>query len=121
KFGAFTRVLARKAGAFPVLPAGAQEAGNGSRIRQSLPAVTARFGYWAARRQHFGWWIHVLIRSAPRARPARKPLLYNEAMARKVIHVDMDCFYAAVEVKHNPKLKGKPLGVGGRADSRGVL
>jgi DNA polymerase-4 len=42
-------------------------------------------------------------------------------MARKIIHVDMDCFYAAVEVKHHPELKGKPLGVGGRADSRGVL
>lgn len=42
-------------------------------------------------------------------------------MARKIIHVDMDCFYAAVEVKYHPELKGKPLGVGGRADSRGVL
>jgi DNA polymerase-4 len=44
-----------------------------------------------------------------------------EVMARKIIHVDMDCFYAAVEVKHNPELKGKPLGVGGKAESRGVL
>lgn len=33
----------------------------------------------------------------------------------------MDCFYAAVEVKHNPKLKGKPLGVGGPPNSRAVL
>lgn len=40
---------------------------------------------------------------------------------RKIIHVDMDCFYAAVEVKFRPELKGKPLGVGGPATGRGVL
>jgi DNA polymerase-4 len=40
---------------------------------------------------------------------------------RKIIHIDMDCFYAAVEVKHHPELRGKPLGVGGPASSRGVL
>jgi DNA polymerase-4 len=33
----------------------------------------------------------------------------------------MDCFYAAVEVKYRPELKGKPLGVGGPANSRSVL
>lgn len=33
----------------------------------------------------------------------------------------MDCFYAAVEVKKNPALKGKPLGIGGPANSRSVL
>ena len=41
--------------------------------------------------------------------------------SRKIIHVDMDCFYAAVEVKYNPHLKGKPLGIGGPANSRSVL
>ena len=40
---------------------------------------------------------------------------------RKIIHVDMDCFYAAVEVKHNPRLKGKPIGIGGPPNSRSVL
>ncbi|MCB0377905.1 MAG: DNA polymerase IV, partial [Bdellovibrionales bacterium] len=39
---------------------------------------------------------------------------------RKVIHVDMDCFYAAVEIRDNPTLKGKPVAVGGRS-KRGVL
>lgn len=40
---------------------------------------------------------------------------------RKIIHIDMDCFYAAVEVKFNPQLKGKPLGIGGPPNSRSVL
>lgn len=40
---------------------------------------------------------------------------------RKIIHIDMDCFYAAVEVKYRPELKGKPLGVGGPANTRSVL
>ncbi len=40
---------------------------------------------------------------------------------RKIIHVDMDCFYAAVEVKNNPQLKGKPIGIGGPPNSRSVL
>ncbi len=33
----------------------------------------------------------------------------------------MDCFYAAIEVRDRPELKGKPVGVGGARDRRGVL
>lgn len=40
---------------------------------------------------------------------------------RKIIHLDLDCFYAAVEVRENPSLKGKPLGIGGPPNSRSVL
>lgn len=40
---------------------------------------------------------------------------------RKIIHIDMDCFYAAVEVKYRPQLKGKPIGIGGPPESRSVL
>ncbi|MEZ4818415.1 MAG: DNA polymerase IV [Bdellovibrionota bacterium] len=40
---------------------------------------------------------------------------------RKIIHVDMDCFYAQVEIKDNPQLRGKPIAVGGSADRREVL
>ncbi|WP_394204733.1 DNA polymerase IV [Shewanella waksmanii] len=40
---------------------------------------------------------------------------------RKIIHVDMDCFYAAVEMRDFPELRGKPIAVGGRSDRRGVI
>jgi DNA polymerase-4 len=40
---------------------------------------------------------------------------------RKIIHIDADCFYAAVEIRDNPALKGKPLAVGGSASRRGVI
>ncbi|MEX6500968.1 DNA polymerase IV [Pseudomonas zhanjiangensis] len=40
---------------------------------------------------------------------------------RKIIHVDCDCFYAAIEMRDDPSLAGKPLAVGGSADRRGVI
>lgn len=39
---------------------------------------------------------------------------------RKIIHIDMDAFYASVEQLDQPELKGKPIAVGGNAD-RGVI
>jgi DNA polymerase IV len=40
---------------------------------------------------------------------------------RAIIHLDMDCFYAAIELRDQPALQGKPIGVGGARDRRGVL
>ena len=50
----------------------------------------------------------------PAARGARFRLV------RKIIHLDMDCFYAAVEMRERPELAGQPVAVGG-GSRRGVV
>ena len=40
---------------------------------------------------------------------------------RKIIHIDMDCFYAQVEERDDPRLRGRPIAVGGQQGQRSVL
>lgn len=42
-------------------------------------------------------------------------------MIRKIIHIDMDCFFAAVEMRSDPSLRDVPMAVGGTVEERGVL
>lgn len=42
-------------------------------------------------------------------------------LIKKIIHIDMDCFYAAIEMRDFPELANKPIAVGGNAHHRGVI
>jgi DNA polymerase-4 len=54
--------------------------------------------------------------------PAALPTLAgSESPPRRIIHLDMDCFYAAIELRDRPELRGQPVAVGGSVAQHGVL
>ena len=46
---------------------------------------------------------------------------HKEQSNRSIIHIDMDCFFAAIEIREYPELANKPVAVGGNPSGRGVL
>ncbi|MCY4330519.1 MAG: DNA polymerase IV [Endozoicomonadaceae bacterium] len=47
--------------------------------------------------------------------------IVEEQKVRKIIHIDMDCFYAAIEMRDNVRYRNRPLAVGGHEQKRGVI